>query len=192
MKKCENEEKLIAQAVKGNTLAFGELVRHYEQFVFNVAYSFMNNSDDSFDVAQDAFIKAWQKLSGFKGESAFSTWLYRITANTAKDALAQRNKVQCGGELNEQIPSQQEAPEDSVIREENARELRRALDRLDADARQILVLREFEELSYSEISDVLGVEIGTVKSRLNRAREKLRELLTEQNHGFAVKRDENK
>lgn len=192
MKKCENEEKLISESLKGNTLAFGELVRHYEQFVFNVAYSFTSNYDDAFDVAQDSFIKVWQKLSTFKGDSAFSTWLYRITANTAKDALLQRNKNQNSDELNEQIPSQHETPEDATIREENARELKEALNKLEADARQIIILREFEELSYTEISEVLGVEIGTVKSRLNRAREKLREILLEQNKVSFVKRNEKK
>lgn len=192
MKKCDNEEKLVKEAIKGNTLAFGELVRHYEKFVFNVAYSFTANYDDAFDVAQDSFIKAWKKLSLFKGEASFSTWLYRITANTAKDLLAERNRRQHESEADEHIPSQYETPEERAIREENARELRQALDALDPEMREILVLRELEQLSYTEISELLGLEMGTVKSRLSRAREKLREILREQNHGFPVKRDEKR
>ena len=191
MKKCENEEKLIKEAQKGNTLSFGELVRYYERFVFNTALSFMANYDDAFDVAQDSFIKAWQKIATFKGDAAFSTWLYRITANTAKDTLADRNKRWSEGEIPEQAPSEQDTPEESAVRAENVRELNEALGSLDEDMREILILREFEELSYTEISGLLGIEMGTVKSRLSRAREKLREIL-EQNHGFSVKRDENK
>lgn len=191
MKKCENEEKLIKEAQKGNTLSFGELVRHYEKFVFNTALSFMANYDDAFDVAQESFIKAWQKIATFKGDAAFSTWLYRITANTAKDTLSDRNKRWSEGEIPEQTPSAEDTPEESTVRKENITELNKALNSLDEDMREILILREFEELSYSEISDLLGIEMGTVKSRLNRAREKLRETL-EQKHGFPVKRDENK
>lgn len=192
MKKCENEEKLIKEALKGNDASFGDLVRHYEKFVFNVAFSFMSNYDDSFDVAQESFIKAWEKLSLFKGEAAFSTWLYRITANTAKDALAQRNKRWSEAEADETLTSDQETPEEKTVREENARELKAALDTLDPDMRQIVILRELEELSYSEISDILGIEMGTVKSRLSRAREKLREILREQNRNISVKDSEKR
>ncbi len=192
MKKCENEEKLIKEALKGNASSFGDLVRHYEKFVFNIAFSFMANYDDAFDVSQDAFIKAWRKLSLFKGDSAFSTWLYRITANTAKDALAQRNRRWSEDEVNEHIPSNRETPEENAIRQENAKELKKALDSLDSDMREIVILREIEGLSYSEISDMLELEMGTVKSRLSRAREKLREILREQNHTISVKRDENR
>ncbi len=192
MKKCDNEEKLIKEALKGNAAAFGDLVRYYEKFVFNVAFSFMTNYDDAFDVAQETFIKAWRKLSLFKGDSAFSTWLYRITVNTSKDALSQRNRRWSEGEADEHIPSHHETPEENAIREENARELKKALDSLDSDMREIVILREIEELSYSEISNLLGIEMGTVKSRLSRAREKLREILREQNCTIPVKTDENK
>lgn len=192
MKKCDNEEKYIAEALKGNAAAFGELVRYYEKFVFNVAYSFMSNYDDSFDVAQESFIKAWEKLSTFKGDSAFSTWLYRITANTAKDDLAKRNRDMNREEADENTASNQKTPEEEAIERENASELAEALSSLDDSMREIIVLRELDGLSYAEISKTLGIEEGTVKSRLSRAREKLREILREQNHEYFVKRDKER
>lgn len=192
MKKCDNEEKLIAEALKGNTLSFGELVRHYESFVFNVSYSYMGNYDDAFDTAQDAFIKAWRKLSTFKGESSFSTWLYRITANTAKDALKQRAERWKEAEVTEQLPSEQETPEESAVKNEELSQLRSALASLEPEFREIIILREFDGLSYTELSEHLGIELGTVKSRLNRSREKLREKIREQNPKIPVKADENK
>lgn len=190
MKKCDNEEKLIASAMKGDTFSFGELVRYYEKFVFNIAFSYMTNYDDAFDTAQDSFIKAWRKLNTFKGDSSFSTWLYRITANTAKDALAQRSKRWSEGELDEHIPSGQDTPEESAVKSENAAELKKALKELDTESREILILREIDGLSYIELSEHLGIELGTVKSRLNRAREKLREKLREQNKEKPVKSSE--
>lgn len=187
MKKHELEERLIKESLSGNAESFGDLVRHYERFVFNIAFSYMTNYDDAFDVAQDSFVKAWQRLSSFKGVSAFSTWLYRITVNTAKDALSERNRREKDSEIDERIPSELETPEEKMLREESARQLKKALDTLDPDMREILVLREFEEMSYAEISRCLNIEEGTVKSRLSRARERLREILREQNPENFVK-----
>ncbi|MBR6633707.1 MAG: sigma-70 family RNA polymerase sigma factor [Clostridia bacterium] len=187
MKKHELEERLIKESLSGNAESFGELVRHYERFVFNIAFSYMTNYDDAFDVAQDSFVKAWQRLSSFKGVSAFSTWLYRITVNTAKDALSERNRREKDSEIDERVPSELETPEEKMLREESARQLKKALDTLDPDMREILVLREFEEMSYAEISRCLNIEEGTVKSRLSRARERLREILREQNPENFVK-----
>lgn len=192
MKKHEFEERLIKEALSGRADSFGDLVRHYEKFVFNVAFSYMANYDDAFDVAQDSFVKAWQKLSSFKGVSAFSTWLYRITVNTAKDSLSERNRREKEGEIDERIPSDWETPEEKILREESVQQLRQALNSLDTDMREILVLREFEGMSYIEISQCLGIETGTVKSRLNRARERLREIIREQNPENFVKNNEGK
>ena len=192
MKKCENEEKLVLSAQKGNAEAFGSLVRHYEGFVFNVAFSFMNNYDDAFDVAQEAFVKAWRALAHFKGSASFSTWLYRITANTAKDALAERRRRWSDTEIYEGMVASEDTPEDSVVRDESVRELRCALGTLDEGDRELLVLREFEGYSYEELARHFEIELGTVKSRLNRARAKLREKLREQNPEYCVKYSENR
>ncbi|MBE6700378.1 MAG: sigma-70 family RNA polymerase sigma factor [Ruminococcaceae bacterium] len=190
MKKCENEDLLIKRASKGDTLSFEVLVRYYEKFVYNIAFSYMGNSQDAFDVAQDAFIKVWEKLKTFKGKSSFSTWLYRIVANSAKDALEKRKKVWKGCEA--QDLSTGETPEDKVIEKERLESLKIALFSLDKDSRNILVLREFSELNYEEIAEVLHIPSGTVKSRLNRARVKLKDALMEQNSKSSVKTDEKR
>ncbi len=187
MKKCDNEDFLITSAKAGNNDAFGLLVVHYEKFVFNIALSYMSNQDDAFDVAQDSFIKAWQKLRTFKGDSAFSTWLYRICVNTAKDALSKRAKTEYNAEITDTVPDTTATPEETIIRGESVRELHSALNRLDTDMREILILRELDELSYTEIAELLSIEIGTVKSRLSRARERLRQILSEQNRALTVK-----
>lgn len=191
--KCRNEEKLIKSAKSGNGDAFGELVRHYERFVFNVAYSFVSDTEDALDVSQDAFIKAWRGLGSFQGKSSFSTWLYRITANAAHDALALKKRDGVTADIDTEVVKSEETPEDSYVKDESARELRRALSLLDEEAREILILREFEELSYLEIAEVLSIELGTVKSRINRARIKLREILSknmEQTDENKVKKSE--
>ncbi len=191
MKGIRNEKFLVAKAKKGDGEAFGELVRFYEKFVYNTAYGFLFSADDAFDVAQDAFIKAWRSIEGFKGDSAFSTWLYRITVNTAKDAIAARARRRELSSTDDEgtvidAPSP-DTPETEYIKKERREELYRAIDSLDPDAREIIVLRELDGLSYEEIAELLKIEMGTVKSRLSRARNKLSEKLVEQNAKFFVK-----
>lgn len=191
MKCPENEKFLVARAKNGDGEAFGELVRFYEKFVYNTAYGFLFSADDAFDVSQDAFIKAWRGINSFKGDSAFSTWLYRITVNTAKDAIFARAKrrelssTDSEGEIID-TPSP-DTPEAEYIRKERRDELLCAIDTLDEGAREIIILRELDGLSYEEIATLLGLELGTVKSRLSRARAKLSEKLLEQNEKFFVK-----
>ncbi len=192
MLKCNNEERLVKEAANGNTFAFSELVHHYEKFVFNVANSYMSNYDDAFDVAQDSFIKAWNKLSTFKGDSSFSTWLYRITVNSAKDALALRNRRWNELEADETLSSHHPSPEQEVIHNENLDELRHALNALEPEMREILVLREFENMSYVELAEHLSIELGTVKSRISRARTRLCEIFMEQKATRSVKTNERK
>lgn len=191
MKGPENEKLLVARAKKGDGEAFGELVRFYEKFVYNTAYAFLFSADDAFDVSQDAFIKAWRGINNFKGDSAFSTWLYRIVVNTAKDAISRRGKrrelssTDSEGEIID-APAP-DTPEAEYIKKESREELFQAIDTLDEDAREIIILRELDGLSYEEIATLLGLELGTVKSRLSRARAKLSEKLMEQNEKFFVK-----
>ena len=192
MQSMDKEKMYLEKARLGDGEAFGELVRFYESFVYNTAYGFMLNPDDSFDVAQDAFLKAWRGIKDFKGSSAFSTWLYRITANTAKDALALKKKR--ASELSSTLEDGEvldtpdlSTPEKAFIEKESHEELIKALNSLDEAMREIVILRELNGLSYEEISAILDVELGTVKSRLSRAREKLREKILEQKEKFPVK-----
>ncbi len=191
MKSQVSEKLLLEKAVKGDGEAFGELVRLYEKFVYNTAYGFLLHADDAFDVSQNAFLKAWRAIKGFKGESSFSTWLYRITVNCAKDSLAERNKkrLELSSTDDEKVLDipVSETPEKEYVRKEEVAELRRAIDALDEDMKEIIVLRELSGLSYDEISKTLAIELGTVKSRLNRARTRLREILLEQKDKTLVK-----
>lgn len=191
MKSPVNEKFLVAKAKNGDGEAFGELVRFYEKFVYNTAYGFLFSPHDAFDVSQEAFIKAWRSINSFKGDSAFSTWLYRITVNTAKDALfakARRKELSSTDSEGEIIDTPApDTPETEYIRKERREELMRAIDTLDEDAREIIILRELDGLSYEEIAELLKIELGTVKSRLSRARARLSQKLLEQNEKFFVK-----
>lgn len=185
MKLPVTDSELVALSKKGNTLAFGELVKKYEKFVYNTAYTFLLNREDAFDISQNSFIKAWRNISSFEEKSSFSTWLYRITVNSAKDYLISKNKNSTL-EIDEEV-SDLTSPESEYIKKESLSNIEMAINSLDEDLKEVVLLREIEELSYNEISEVLEIELGTVKSRLSRARAKLREILLEQKQISSVK-----
>ncbi|MFA6947863.1 MAG: sigma-70 family RNA polymerase sigma factor [Eubacteriales bacterium] len=177
-----DEAKLITLACGGNSEAFGELVSHYESFVYNVVYQIMGNREDALDISQDSFIKAYRSLSSFRGDCRFSTWLYRIAVNTSKDALRSRSKhnvtslteFEDGDDetKNIDIPDDtpENMPEEALDGDERRRAVRLAIEALSEDHRAVVLLRDVSGYSYEDIAEMLGLEIGTVKSRLNRAR----------------------
>ena len=186
--------ELVEKARGGDGDAFSELVVHYEKFVFNTAVRVLSaagqSPDMADDIAQDAFIKAWRSLSQFRGDCSFSTWLFRVTVNTAKDAVRaamRRPTVSLstdgdgdGDEIAEwdvPVTSGDTVPEDALEKRELILGVRRAVEQLPPEQRQVVVMRDLHGLSYQEISDTLGVELGTVKSRLNRGRTNLKILL---------------
>ena len=189
----ENIADLVRQAQNGDDDAFSELVRHYEKFVYNTACKALSaggrSIDGADDIAQSAFIKAWRNLSLFRGECTFSTWLYRITVNTARDMLryeSRRGTVSLvkdtededdGSEWDVPVTSGDTIPEDAMERKEAILAVRRAIEELPEDQRQVIVMRDLHELSYQEIADKLGIELGTVRSRINRGRQKLKNIL---------------
>ena len=189
----ENIADLVCQAQNGDDDAFSELVRHYEKFVYNTACKALSaggrSIDGADDIAQSAFIKAWRNLSLFRGECTFSTWLYRITVNTARDMLryeSRRGTVSLvkdtededdGSEWDVPVTSGDTIPEDAMERKEAILAVRRAIEELPEDQRQVIVMRDLHELSYQEIADKLGIELGTVRSRINRGRQKLKNIL---------------
>ena len=176
------EQELVRAAGRGDSAAFEQLVRLYENKVYHLALRMCASPEDANDVAQEAFLAAWKGLPSFRGESGFSTWLYRLTSNAAIDHL-RRNKKQKGDlslddeELSldavDPGPRPQDAAEKSELKEAVAAGLRQLSD----DHRQVLVLREIQELSYEEIAGMLGLDLGTVKSRISRARNALRKIL---------------
>lgn len=175
-------EELVQAAAGGDEEAFAELIRRHEKKVYNLALRICGNTEDACDAAQEAFLSAWKGLPNFRGEAGFSTWLYRLTSNASIDLL-RRNKKQRGEiSLDDAAaaidpiagePSPQEQAEGVELREA----VTAGLALLSEDHRQALVLREMRELSYGEIASELGVDLGTVKSRISRARSALRKIL---------------
>lgn len=183
----DEELSCIARVRAGDAQAFEPLVEENQSRVYSIALRMMGNEADAADAAQEAFIKAYGALDSFRGESRFSSWLSRLTTNVCVDLLRRRKRSaalslsELGGDEEEPeelpIPDLRFAPELMLERKELRRALSRALERLPVDARRILVLRELGGLSYEELGAELGLESGTVKSRLNRARRRLCEIL---------------
>jgi RNA polymerase sigma-70 factor (ECF subfamily) len=178
------DQRLIAQCLDGDNAAFGELVRRYQDRLYNTVYRLVDNAEDAADVVQDAFLNAYQSLDGFKGDSLFFTWLYRIAVNTAishkrKQRVllsidAGRNGVASVQPLDE---SEYSRPGQALEQAEQGQFVHQALQRLSPEHRAVLILKDMEGQRYEEMAELLGVPIGTIRSRLHRARAELRELL---------------
>ena len=182
--KTLDELRLIEKAKKGDLKAFENLVKLHEKNVYNLALKLLKNREDAQDAAQDAFLKAWINLKSYRGESKFSAWLYRLTYNTCLDLLRKAKK----GEVISLTTDDEEekvadirddaiSPEECTIKKEEQKAVRDAVDALPEEYRQIIIMREFTGMSYSEIGNAMGISEGTVKSRLARARQKLAESL---------------
>jgi RNA polymerase sigma-70 factor (ECF subfamily) len=176
---------LVERARAGDARAFEPLVEKYRQRVYRLAYNVLRDPEEAWDVAQEAFIRAYQALPSFRGQSAFYTWLFRITMNVASDRARQRaargrafgtERVE-EEEWDRTLVDPGEAPDDSAVRAEQRRRITRALESLPEHHRAIIMLSDLEGLSYREIAEVLGIPMGTVMSRLHNARKRLREAL---------------
>lgn len=183
------DQLLVERSKKGDREAFEHLVKIYEHKVYTIAYRLMGNHADAADLAQDAFIKIYQALPNFRGDSSFSTWIYHITVNVCRDELRKRQRRPTvslddnNGEGNNntyEIRSTAPGPEEMLDRSETQAMIQQCLDSLTDDYRTILVMREIQELAYEEIADMLGCSLGTVKSRLSRARQALKEKISKQ------------
>ena len=181
----EFEKEIIASVLNGNTDAFEALVKEHEKLVYNLALRMVHDPEDAADMAQESFVKAFRNLGSFKGDSKFSVWLYRITANVCTDFLRSKSRAQTvsltvddDGEASElAVPDMGGSAEDKLMQKLTREAVRDGLDALPPDYRAPLVLREINGLSYAEIADALSIEEGTVKSRIFRARKKLCEYL---------------
>lgn len=171
----ETEIDLITQAQQGDRQAFGELVRHHREGVVGVVYRLCGDVNVAEDAAQEAFIRAWQHLPGYQPRSPFRNWLYRIATNVALDALRADKPTLDVEEL--PLATSGEGPEAAVENRERTESVRRAVLALPPASRTVLVLREYEGLSYQEIADTLDIPIGTVMSRLSYARKLMLESL---------------
>jgi RNA polymerase sigma-70 factor (ECF subfamily) len=186
----QNDAELVTRSKGGDADAFGDLVLRYQDRIFATVYRILGNGEDAREMAQEAFFRAWAKLDTFREGARFSTWLYTITLNLTRSELRKRKtrrhirpvslNVSFGDGDGRTVepPSKDEGPLVALGQTELHELALREVERLDTEAREVVVLRDMQELSYEEIADVLGCPIGTVRSRLHRARGQLRDRLT--------------
>ena len=179
------ENEIIRSVLRGNVNDFEKLVTAYEKNVYNIALKMVGDPDDAADMTQETFIKAYRALSSFRGDSKFSSWLYRIASNVCLDFLRSRSRhpqvslstVDEDDRATFELPDMRQNPEEQLMKKLGMEAVRRGLEQLPEQQRQILVLRELGGLSYAELAQTLGLEEGTVKSRIFRARKRLCALL---------------
>ena len=177
------EKKLIEQVLTGDQDAFAQLMEPYEDKVYNLCLRMCSDREEAKDLTQEAFIKVWRGLKFYKHEAAFSTWLYRLTGNVCIDFLRQKKRKAAisltAPEEEDQIDVLDPAPqpEEVVLQRQRKEAVADAMAELEDEFRLVLTLRVVQERSYEEIAEIMDLKVGTVKSRLARAREKLRKIL---------------
>lgn len=174
------DNELVKRVQRGDKKAFDILVLKYQHKIVQLISRYIKDPSEALDVAQESFIKAYRALANFRGESAFYTWLYRIAINTAKNYLVSRARRSSENEIDIQVAEQyegasrlkdQDTPEHILLSEEIVQTIRRAIDELPEELRIAISLREFEGMSYEEIAQSMSCPVGTVRSRIFRARE---------------------
>ena len=187
------DRELVARAGAGDQEAFEQLVRDNQNRVYSLAVRLVGDREEAADLAQEAFLRAWQGLAAFQGESSFATWIYRLTTNVCIDYLRRkkrRQEVEPAVSLDDEDSGWAEPadagqdPQRKLEEAERSRALSRGLERLPEHQRQVLVMRELSGLSYQEIGAATGLDLGTVKSRIARARLALRKILLEDGNFF--------
>ena len=180
------DELLIRRAQRGDADAFEQLLLEHQKNVYNLCYRMAGNPDDAMDLSQETFLRAWRCLDQYQFASAFSTWLYRLCSNLCIDFLRKRRRQQTvpltfedadGEEQTYAVPDVQPLPEEQVELKLTRETLAAAMAQLLPEHRAVLQLRVVNEMSYEQIADVLDIQIGTVKSRLSRARNQLKIIL---------------
>lgn len=174
--------ELINKAKRGSESAFCTLIGSIEPFVYNLALRMMDGSrQDAEDMSQEAFLRVYKALPAYNEKASFRTWALHICKNVCLDEKRRRaSRISTQEEINEALPSDISVSEEVMARERK-KALKKAIDSLDKRARLLIVMRDINGLSYKELAEMTDMEIGTVKSALNRARKKLREIITEQN-----------
>jgi len=185
---ASTDAALVARCRQGDTSAFDELVRRHERRVLNIAYRLVRDPDAAHDLAQEAFVSAFRNLDRFRGNAAFATWLYRITYNVSMDELTRRKRAAArsidtfygendDGTTGLDLADPAESPEDSSIRKERRQAILEAIAALPGKHKTVLMMFEIQGVSYEEMAELLDCPVGTVKSRLSRARLALLEAL---------------
>ena len=177
-----NDEELIGRAQRGDTAAFGDLVRRHQDRVYNLAYRMTSDRDLAADVTQDAFMRAFRSLPKLRETQRFSSWLLKIVSNLSLDALHHKGTVSLDALLeegDEHLPISGYDPVDTLEGVLTDEAIAAALEKVAPVYRQVLVLRHIEDLPYEKIAEILEIPLGTVKTRLFRGREQLRQFLTQ-------------
>lgn len=187
-----NETELIALCKKGDRNAFNELVLMHQNRIMNIAFGMLSNIDDVADAAQEVFIKVFRNIGGFKEQSSFSTWIYRITVNVCNDILRKNSRhktVSLNMHFDDEehefdIKDTSMTPDELVHTAEMQNEVRYAISKLKPEYKAVITLYDIEGLPYDKISEILKIPMGTVKSRLSRARTALKKELTKKRNFF--------
>lgn len=187
-----SEKELVELCRQGDRDAFNELVLQYQTKVVNISYGILGNPDDAADAAQEVFIKIYRAIERFEGKSSLSTWIYRITTNVCTDILRKKSRTSAlsinahiGEDEKEfDIKDDSKTPDEVATMNETQREVRAAIDSLSEDYKTVLTLYDLEGLAYDEIAQIVDCPIGTVKSRLNRARAALKKKLSQKRELF--------
>lgn len=191
----KDERELVRRARRGDAEAFRALVETYQTQVYRLALRLCGESGAE-DAAQEAFLSAWRALPRFRGECRFSTWLYRLTTNAAIDYLRREKKQRTEGDIDTlELADDSLTPQERAEQSDTRQRVQRAMSALTAEHREILLLRYMQELDYGEIAAALHISEGTVKSRISRAKGRLRELLAAEGNVFpadAVKEAEGR
>lgn len=180
----KDDNRLITECREGHTAAFGELVARYQDRLFNTVLRLVDNAEDARDVVQEAFLHAYQSLRTFKGDSLFFTWLYRIAFNTAISSRRKKRIVLSinptgddGKAIDPLDPAETNRPGHALEMAEEEHQVHAALAKLSSEHRAVLVMKDMDGMKYEDIAEILGVPIGTIRSRLHRARLEMRDLL---------------
>lgn len=170
----DDDNKLINETLNGTIESFGMLVEKYQNKMFNLAYQITRDTDTSRDITQEVFIKAYTKLKSFDTNKKFFSWIYRITLN---EALNHKKHSQFTESLFDETDSGSYSPSEDIETDEKSKLVHDAINKLDEKYKQLIILKHYRELSYEEISGIINLPIGKVKSRLYIARDNLRKLL---------------
>ncbi|MGE5474974.1 MAG: RNA polymerase sigma factor [Ignavibacteriales bacterium] len=195
--KEQSEETLIRLCKDGNLQAFEELIKKYESRVFNITFRILGNHSEAEDISQDILVKVFKYIKGFKEQSSFYTWLYRITVNECMDVINKRKKAVVysidapieteNDEIAREIKDNSESVEEKAERNELRKYLAEAINSLSSEHKTVIVLRDVQGFSYEEIAEIIKCPPGTVKSRINRARCELKDMLMQNRELFLSK-----
>ena len=180
-----SEQDQVREAMAGDGQAFEQLMRAHEGRMYAVSLRMCGNREDALDCTQEAMLRIYRAMKSFKGQSSFATWVYRITMNTCLDEL-RRRKVRVSSSLDAMLDTgfsptdEEDTPERHAVASEQRRALDQAIASLPEDMRAAIVLRDVQGFTYEEIATILAANVGTIKSRISRGREKLREMLLRQ------------